>query len=366
MPRHANGHADDSQAGPSRSQRSRDEDQAMDVDEVDGGDVPHMSQAKAFAKNAFQDANEKRELRKNYRMLMAAADDARKDIADQTSGSLTNMLKQTDTLFDKVKAPSEGILDARLLGQMVDIGTHLARTLKTNADAFDTDSFLTRVARLMGGQVRAAGRRGGEELDDEEAALAANEWDWDALGRIAARHSRRAVTLDFLHGPLQTKPKERKQTERTKKVKEKVGAAVRPEELKENDIQRSENETTVMVRQIANLLEEVGEVNLFNFVVDPTSFSNTVENLFYVSFLIRDGKVSLETDNEEGEPILMRAEPPREEDYAQGLTKRQIVMEFDMKIYRDIIETYGITESIIPSRKEVKKESQSQSGRWYG
>ncbi|KAE8231583.1 hypothetical protein CF326_g3398 [Tilletia indica] len=365
MARHSqsNGTQDSSQAGPSRSQQDPDNSDAMDVD-IEIVDSKQPSQAQTTAKNAFQDAHEKREVRKQYRTMIAAADDARKDINEQTSESLTSMLKQTDDLFNKVKAPSEGILDARLLGQMVDIGTHMARTLKTNAEAFDTDSFLARVARVMGGQLRSGARRGANDMDDEEAVLAANEWNWDELGRLAAKHSRRAVSLDFLLGPLQTKPKERKQTERVRKVKEKVGAAVRPEELKDTDIQRSENETTVMVRQIANLLEQVGTVHLFNFVVDPTSFSNTVENLFYVSFLIRDGKVSVEYDDKTGEPMLMRTEPPREEDFQQGLTKRQIVMEFDMKVFKDIVDTYGITESIIPSRKQVKNES--TSGRWYG
>ncbi|KAK0543914.1 hypothetical protein OC861_005922 [Tilletia horrida] len=368
--------ANGSHAGPSRSRHDPSQDQQQEGVEMDfepngatHQEAKPYSQAQEVAKGAFQDHNEKRQLRKEYRSLLAVADDARRDLSDQNAVGLTQMLKQTDNLFDKVKAPSEGMLDARLLGQMVDIGTHMARTLKMNADAFDTDSFLARVARVVKGQVRSGGggrrNRGRDDIDDEEAAHIANEWDWDALGRIAAKYSQRAVSLDFLHGPLQVKPKERKPVERTKKVKEKFGVAVRPEELKDGDIQRSENETTVMVRQVARQLEEIGtSVPLFNFVVDPTSFSNTVENLFYVSFLVRDGKVSLDEDDD-GEPVLMRTEPPREEDFAQGLTKRQIVMEFDMKLYKEIIDAYDIKESIIPSRKQVKTEGQA-AGHWYG
>lgn len=54
--------------------------------------------------------------------------------------------------------------------------------------------------------------------------------------------------------------------------------------------------------QIQRILELAGEVNLFNFIINPGDFAQSVENLFYLSFLIRDGSCSLEV--EKGEPIV--------------------------------------------------------------
>ena len=47
-----------------------------------------------------------------------------------------------------------------------------------------------------------------------------------------------------------------------------------------------------------------GRVNLFEFVINPEDFAQSVENIFYLSFLIRDGKVAFEYDEDTKEPFI--------------------------------------------------------------
>lgn len=108
------------------------------------------------------------------------------------------------------------------------------------------------------------------------------------LGPLEVVHNRRAITR--------------------KEPLDRSARPVAPQQLQAEDILSAPNETTSLVRNIATQLQKVGGskgVNLFRFVINPHSFSNTVENLFYVSFLIREGTASLD-DDEEGEPILCK------------------------------------------------------------
>ncbi len=103
-------------------------------------------------------------------------------------------------------------------------------------------------------------------------------------------------------------------------------------------------------------MEQNGPVNLFRFVINPNDFAQSVENLFYLSFLIRDGECALEIEDD-GEPVICAlfllfllsasdwifqfksppppviCEQPQMSDYQEGLRKQQLVFEFDVKTW---------------------------------
>ncbi|CAG8433507.1 6722_t:CDS:2 [Ambispora gerdemannii] len=147
--------------------------------------------------------------------------------------------------------------------------------------------------------------------------------NWLGLGKVAARFTTRVPSMAYMLGPLSIEQKER--------AKGKSHARI---EKNEKDLK-----TPIRVRK---------------------SFSQTIENLFYLSFLVRDGQVSI--DDEDGQPIITRCESATAEDYENGLIKKQVVLEMDIALWKQLIEVYEIKKSIIPTRE--KKEY--TAGKWYG
>ena len=127
-------------------------------------------------------------------------------------------------------------------------------------------------------------------------------------------------------------------TQRTaRQRRDPVSALARPEEIQEKDLERNESSNlTSLCGSIKDILDsllkkggeaiQIGltdemdeaeeldlfkknhlatnyEVPLFEFAVNPKSFGQTVENLFYVSFLVKDGFVKISFDDD-GLPTL--------------------------------------------------------------
>lgn len=173
------------------------------------------------------------------------------------------------------------------------------------------------------------------EDSDEDAGDAMN-WDW--IGRTACfRHNCRPSVSGFLLGPLSVQKRSRQQSQRRARERIDPSRAVAPQELEEKDLDRQEtsnltsmcssiNKLLARTQHVAEervneelsgipqeditdeLLHEVmdkyriaddGGVPLFHFCINPRSFGQSVENLFYISFLVRDGTVGISTDSKE-------------------------------------------------------------------
>ncbi|KAJ7924934.1 Nse4 C-terminal-domain-containing protein [Mycena leptocephala] len=306
-----------------------------------------------------QDPEERRVVRKGYRTLAKTVEEHQHNLNDYSAQQLTDQIKKADELFNKVKGPQEATLDSAFLLMASNMGAQKARAMKSGSGSFDIDDLVSRLVAFMGG---AKQLNVDDDFEGEDAEMDGAPLEWDRIGRKAMAKSRRVPAMGFMLGPLSIEQKKRAFTKRAKFEKDKAEER-KPQELKEEDIARSENETTKNVATLETLLEEEeGPINLFKFVINPNDFAQSVENIFYLSFLIRDGKVALETQ-EDGQVVIFICQQPDDNDYISGLKKRQIVLEFDKATWQRAKDVFDITESKIPQRAAARVRL---GNKWYG
>ncbi|KAJ2615903.1 hypothetical protein H4S08_001015 [Coemansia sp. RSA 1365] len=291
---------------------------------------------------------ERRQLRHGYRSLLSDAAARKKEYLEDGGSLLLEDLDRANDLFSAVQGTAEGVLDSRFLVMSADIGARRAHMMRIDSAAFDSLEYVEKVREVLYGPGRSA----------DEQQMAGTPPDWAAVGTVAARFSRQPPRLSYIFGPLMVAAKERRRAEGARRRDRASLSGTQQaliETMAEGDVKRQENQTTKLVQRVHRLMVQTGPVNLFRLVINPDSFAQSVENIFYVSFLIRDGKAYI--DDSSGQPIIEACEPPQQEDYQSGLTKKQLIFALDQPTWRTIVDTYGIDRCLIPPRRSKRDDA---------
>uniref|UniRef100_S4PH42 Non-structural maintenance of chromosomes element 4 n=2 Tax=Pararge aegeria TaxID=116150 RepID=S4PH42_9NEOP len=260
------------------------------------------------------------------RFLFGALTQEVMNISEQDNVNTEENLKRLDVIIDTVVSEAPNVNNSLYTG---DYYIH-SKALK------DTSELTKRCTEGVTG-----------EVDNYDKFALANHienypdfWDFMFPGEVPS--------VSYLFGtfaptPLEQRPRApRKRVERQRardlKAPQKIVAVKQPDEGSER------------VKQVLRFLKKnyrSDPVSYFHVVLDPTCFTRTVENIYNVSFLARDGLVSVTLDQRTGLPFLARisdekkrrAEPTREEN--------QFIVSMDMERWQDLIQAFGIREPLM-------------------
>ncbi|KAJ6092593.1 hypothetical protein N7486_007882 [Penicillium sp. IBT 16267x] len=363
-----------------------------------------------------QDPEERRRYRKGVRELQSDVNASQVEFMQTGNPGILKVLEKADELYAGVKQTSDATLDSRLLVNVADLSHKKTAQLALGADTagIDVDEFVSKCVSYMRqgpelstltptAGVRRRGRRAATQRDpdDSDEGDEGDAMNWDWLGRTACLPCNARPTVSgWLLGPLSVQKRTRQLTQRTQTERFDPTQLTKPNELVQDDLSGQENANlTTICQNINSLLGKVqiegqeavdsklsdmgddpneetkqrimaehnvaddGGVPLFRFCINPHSFGQSVENLFYVSFLVRDGSVGVSTDSR-ALPTLHTAEPYQpSEAQARGIQKRQAIFSLDFETWEQLIDVFNITESIIPHRN---KTADAAATTWYG
>lgn len=379
-----------------------------------------------------QDPSKLRNIRKGYRELEGKVHENRAELL-KSSDSLVNTLNEANEYFKDVKQTAVATIDSRILVQVADTSYRhtLQLSLGDSVTGVDIDEFVGKCITFMksedndapGAQFSHSQSHGHRrrhtrgDADDDEDVDDGDELNWARLGSSAClRYNSRPSVPGFLLGPLSIEKKARKVTQRVARLRPSQYTQTQPVMLKAGELEHDETKALthltkmIYARMVKTRRERVDKhtlakerfpnmshsdakklmeshgllyprksLNLWQFVVNPRSFGQTVENIFYVSFLIRDGKARLDPDDD-GQIGLGESKDPNSSscvshellvpensgngEVAKGKnsTKYQGIISIDMKEWKELIDLYDIKESMIEHRNEAGENVLPSSG----
>ncbi|WVQ96392.1 hypothetical protein IAU59_003497 [Kwoniella sp. CBS 9459] len=355
-------------AGPSRPRRSNGLDQSFTQS------FTHKRRKITDIKEIFEKPNVEEQVRlsKEYRALQANADEMRANMANTTAEDLTRALGKQAELFQDVRDTGIGALDANLLKTNTENAMALAKRFKIDGVAFDLDEFLTKVQHQLGldrAELADQDVSSDDELEESDERRPARKGalgGWEKMGWMAAKLYRRIPGVEFMYGPLSVTHKKRKQVQRQKK--QALAPEVRPEEVQSQGDKKVKDDFTSnvrMVNKVLNALDQDGEgINFFQLVVNPDDYGQTVENCFFVSFLLNQGKAGIFVEDD-GEVMIRSAEPQESDLGENDAVKNQAVVEMDMETWENAKKTFSINKSAIPHRNYEAVRKQMAGNAWY-
>lgn len=225
--------------------------------------------------------------------------------------------------------------------------------------SLDSDDFVRKLKHYLGDKSVKKEEQEEQEVDNPEYVNLNeekfNSFSWLKLGRLYYKTSHKSIPMEFLNGPLYAEKKiinRTKVVDDTKNLTKTTAQNIVAEDL-DND--ENQNTATLVKSVLSSFRSKQGgnkvAVNFFKFFIDPNSFSQSVENLFFASFLIRDGRLKLFKDSN-GVPMVQDLDPETRERTISEMktTNSHHIASFDYETWKGLIETYDITESYLGHR----------------
>eukprot|EP00049_Salpingoeca_infusionum_P007991 m.128918 g.128918 ORF g.128918 m.128918 type:complete len:354 (+) comp13881_c0_seq2:245-1306(+) len=283
-----------------------------------------------------QAQRKQREAMRELTHLKNTMDDAEHQ-GTATDLDLLEIKNKVDAIADEAKQCQSAQLTALAMGILSRLARLTERKMDTIRDSdkqFDEETFRRHILdkfKLDRGQ-REPGSNFSQTIDMSK------------LGLIGLKYLRLTPSVDTMHGPALVEFTKRQRVVAHKTTRSQLTVAEAKRVHEEDEEASGSNHATVLEcfqkfaeQSAAEQQCDIGDVLIpyLKFIVNPDSFSQTVENLFYVSFLVKAGDLRL-TVGDDDLPYLQLQD--QEQQAAETSEPQHAFITLTMDQWRQLIE----------------------------
>lgn len=291
---------------------------------------------------------ERRTLRTSQRKLLKQITTAEGDAMEDAKAAAFDQIRDSNNaLFQKVRYAREAVLDGENLDAITTRASRQADRLVSVA-RYDAAKFVRKL------KSKATNRE--------------SNFDWTMLGREVGTCFNAVPGFNFMNGPVDHHVEEKKRVARgrRKRGSGEEGEEERPEDLKETGKGdgRSLTAAEKHYKSVADTLEKRsldvrveeeqnnskklrGQINMVQYLFNPKSFTQTVENIFHYSFLIKKGAAGIRVDEKSGGPATWNS---KLDAVNKQLPTTQCIVALDKTQWQALIDSNGVVQSDVPHR----------------
>ncbi|ETV70650.1 hypothetical protein H257_13764, partial [Aphanomyces astaci] len=223
---------------------------------------------------------ERRAIRCREREILQELRERSAEASQLTSTIFQSKAKELDAIYTQVVYPREANLDACNLDEFSNLVVKQAGLMSaSDLTKFDTGQFINSAKAKCC-------------CEDTESVF-----DWSRMGSAVGPCFQSTVGVNFMYGSMDTQlvTKERR-APRRRRAENLDEEEVRPTQMTKNSLVQEDVQANRM-NVLIETIQEVGTSGLFDLCLNPKSFAQTIENLFDISFLIRDNRVKIKIDD---------------------------------------------------------------------
>ncbi|KAK9814085.1 hypothetical protein WJX72_000419 [[Myrmecia] bisecta] len=273
---------------------------------------------------------------------------------------IVERLKKLNDISKDVQRPREQAADAEAFSDLATLAKEGATKLAQGGKGRSITDFLR---RLKARYVHSSEAQ-------EDGALDPEAFNWAALGQHVNKYFKTAPGVCCMLGPLDAQPKVRKVAQRM--AKKPPGKLINPDQQQEarpEDMQETDKNMEVMYSMLASH----PRAHVLEVILNHESYAQTVENMFALSFLVKDARVKLENSDDGMVVIWQTSKKKKKDKTGEGAAaaeapeveaaREQFVIASNMDDWETWKQYVDPKDCLMPHREELATAGPSNLGR---